>query len=227
MPASALRRTDDPPTYRDKLRYALQALNEEQERLTQLERGQARCHDQVRTAFTAQQNAEERLRLHQPNEAALLVDAYLSDQILDAGSTLKDLEGNVARTTQEHARLEQVEAALNGQIEQSQRRMQDRHRQVHIALSDLLCDSPELHQLFQALDDAWARICGIRKAFDQITTALHGQMPSNQLNRWQVSPPLDYHVLGFPIDESPANAWQLALERLLGGDADAPLPSIS
>ena len=224
MPTSAqLKRGDD--IQRDNLRYALSALDAEQRQLSELEQGMARCHEQVRNAFTAVQNAEEHLRLHQPNEPQRLAYAYLNNVVLDGTTTLKPLEEAVERTTTEHARLEQVEAALNAEIEQCQRRMQDRHRAVHVALSDLLCDSPELAQLFAALDDAWARIRGIRKAFDILTTSLRGNMPSSLMNKWQASPPLDYRILAFPIDESPANAWSAALERLLV-DADAPLPSI-
>jgi hypothetical protein len=133
------------------------------------------------------------------------------------------LEDAAGRTTHEHDRLTEVEAALRSEITQSQRRLQDRQRLVYMALSDLICESPELAQLFQALDDAWGRIRGIRKAFDLISTALHGYMPTQLLSRWQASPPMDYHAIGFPLDETPALSWTTALERLLV-DADTQLP---
>ena len=66
----------------------------------------------------------------------------------------------------------------------------------------------------------------MRKAFSQIASALHGNMPGPLLTRYQASVPLDPASIGFPTDESPANAWSLALERLLT-DPDAPLPRIS
>jgi chromosome segregation ATPase len=223
MPASIqLRRGSNDP-HRDKLRQALAALSEQRQRLHKLEQGHERCHEQVCHAYAAQLNAEEHLRAHAPNEPQRLALAYLNNQVLDAGITLNDLEDQVARATAEHARLSQVEAALNSEIAESRRRMQDCHGQVHAALSELICSSPELAQLFAELDQAWAKLRGIRKAFDLITTALHGDMPTNLMNKWQISPPLDYNAIGFPLDESAANAWQAALQRLLA-DAEVPLP---
>jgi hypothetical protein len=82
MPQSALRRSDDLTNDRDKLRQALQDLQAETDQMRRLEEGQSRCLEQVRNAYTAQLNAEEALRLHQPNEPQRLAYAYLNNEIL-------------------------------------------------------------------------------------------------------------------------------------------------
>ena len=86
-----------------------------------------------------------------------------------------------------------------------------------------VCESPEFLALFTELDDAWARLRGLRKCFSTIQQALSGHMPGPLMSRWQTVVPLDYDV-SYPLDEQPCAVWSEALERLLT-DPDAVLPS--
>ena len=86
-----------------------------------------------------------------------------------------------------------------------------------------VCESPEFLALFTELDDAWARLRGLRKCFSTIQQALSGHMPGPLMSRWQTVVPLDYDV-SYPLDEHPADLWSQALAAVQA-DADAKLPS--
>ena len=94
---------------------------------------------------------------------------------------------------------------------------------MYEALADVVCGSPEFARLFSELDNAWARLRGLRKSFRAIQEALSGHMPGPLMSRWQTVVPLDYDV-SYPLHEQPFDLWSEALERLLT-DPDTVLPS--
>jgi hypothetical protein len=94
---------------------------------------------------------------------------------------------------------------------------------MHEALADVVCESPEFARLFTELDNAWARLRGLRRCFKAIQDALSGHMPGSLMSRWQNVIPLGYDV-SRPLDQQPAKLWSQALEWLLT-DPDAVLPS--
>ena len=93
---------------------------------------------------------------------------------------------------------------------------------MYEALADVVCGSPEFARLFSELDNAWARLRGLRKCFRAIQQALSGHLPGPLMSRWQSVVLLDYDVF-YPLDEEPTDLWSQTLEALLN-DHKAPLP---
>jgi hypothetical protein len=51
-------------------------------------------------------------------------------------------------------KIEQVEEALDGELAQVNNRLRSRQATVHNALSELVCRSPDFHDLFAELEQA-------------------------------------------------------------------------
>jgi hypothetical protein len=145
-----------------------------------------------------------------------------------AGETIDRLPIAEAQAAFDKARADlqhvtEIKRALETEIERAQARLRLRRSSMHQALADVVCGSPEFARLFTEVDNAWARLRGLRKCFRVIQDALSGHMPGPLMSRWQTVVPLDYDV-AYPVDERPADLWSQALERLLT-DPDAVLPS--
>jgi hypothetical protein len=122
-----------------------------------------------------------------------------------------------------------VGEALTSEIITATNRVQRSQAAVHAALAEIVCDSPELEHLYAELEQAWARLRGLRKAFAAIQRSMNGQMPQDLADRWIATVSLDPEAIRdafgpIPTDNHPFQEWSEALARLLA-NPDAPLPS--
>jgi hypothetical protein len=198
-------------------------VREEEQRIAGLEEAQRRAQVQVRDNRQAVTNAEAELSRLREVDTAELAYNYANNRPQDR-LTIREQEAAIDRARAELQHIEQVDSALEGELRSAETRLRLRRGSYHDALAEVVITSPEYQDLFVELDKAWGRIRGLRKCFDEITRQLHGSLPGRDLTLWQQSPPLDWNVLDFPLDEEPYRRWSDALRRLLN-DPDTPLPN--
>jgi hypothetical protein len=214
---------------RDRLRTALANRKTEQEKLDALEQARTRAMEQSWDLASKLRDAEESSRLARAEEPSRLARAYTSGD-RDAISPVEVAQTTLDKAQSEYHQIEQVEDALTNEIITATSRVQDAQTKVHAALAALVCSSSELQHLYVELEQAWARLRGVRKAFALIQHQMNGHMPQPLVDRWIASVSLNPEaVLGsdghaIPTDEIPVQAWSEALARLLD-NPDAPLPS--
>jgi hypothetical protein len=212
-------------TPRDALAAAIASLREEEERLQALEQAQDRCREEMAALHEAWRDAEAGLTALQGSYPATLAYGYVNSSNLEDDQTLAEAEASVEHRRAGYDHQVAIEQALASQISDVENRVQRAGINVTIALANLVCSSAEIAALLAELDAAWATIRGIRKAFDLITHRLHGQMPFHMLSHWQAAMPLDHRIINYPVEESHATAWTAALDALIAGEIDTPLPS--
>ena len=211
------------------LRTALTSLRTEQDQLSRLEQARERAQEQryeatgrLGSAQTAVQQARER-------EPQRLARAFAAggDQ---SRQTPVDRAQTVLHVAQnDYDQIAAIEEALVEEIAQVTLKVQQCQHNVHAALAEVVCTSPELQDLYAELELAWGRLRGIRKAFYHIQHQLHGQMPQPLCDRWfasiSLNPVAQYDARGpIPTDDGPVTAWSEALAHLLE-DPDFELPS--
>jgi DNA repair exonuclease SbcCD ATPase subunit len=207
---------------RERLRSAIAALQEDSDRIAALESGPQRASENQRTAQQALIEAESVLQQAGRIEPEHLAYSFIAGETIDR-LPIAEARAQVDRAKSELEHIEEIQQALESEIQRAQGRLRLRRDSVYEALADVVCGSPEFARLFSELDNAWARLRGLRKCFSAIQQALSGHMPGPMMSRWQTVVPLDYDV-SYPLDEQPADLWSQALERLLT-DPDAVLPS--
>jgi hypothetical protein len=209
---------------RQRLATAVSALRTGERQHDELAQAQTRATTELReaaTALHAEIDTLERLRREQPK---VLAYEFIHSHLLTRNQSLAEAEAAMQRRQHEHDHLTEVESALNSEIDQSHRRLRNLHRDLVVAVADVLCGSPEIEGLLIALEKRWAEIRGIRRCFDMISRRLPGGMPSSMLSRWQVAPSLDPAAINVDTDNSFADEWAAALDALFGGAYDTPLP---
>jgi hypothetical protein len=212
----------DQSTSRERLRSAIAALREGSDRIAALEAGQERASENYRTAQQALIEAESVLQQAGRIEPERLAYTFITGETIDR-LPIAEAQVQLDRAKSELGHVEAIQQALESEIQRAQGRLRLRRASMYEALADVVCGSPEFARLFSELDNAWARLRGLRKCFSAIQQALSGHMPGPLMSRWQTVVPLDYD-LSYPLDEQPADLWSEALERLLT-DPDAVLPS--
>jgi len=222
VPLSRPRSVDDLSTSRERLRSAIAALREDSDRIAAFESGQERASENQRTAHQAPSEAESVLRQTGRIEPEHLAHSFITGETIDRLS-IAEAQAQLDRAKSELGHIEEIQQALESEIHRAQGRLRLRRDSMYEALADVVCGSSEFARLFSELDDAWARLRGLRKCFGAIQQALSGHMPGPMMSRWQTVVPLDYD-LSYPLDEQPADLWSQALERLLT-NPDAVLPS--
>ena len=166
--------------------------------------------------------AESELQQTGRIEPERLASSFIAGEIIDR-LPIAEAQAAVDRAKSELARIEEIQQALESEIQRAQAHLRPRRDSMYEALADVVCGSPEFARLFSELDNAWARLRGLRKSFRAIQEALSGHMPGPLMSRWQTVVPLDYDV-SYPLHEQPFDLWSEALERLLT-DPDTVLPS--
>lgn len=91
------------------------------------------------------------------------------------------------------------------------------------ALKDVLIESEEFAELYQELKRTWARLRGIRHAFAEIGSRAYVGVWPAPYKFWDASESLGRGARDEETDDSFAERWLAAVDRLLE-DADAPLP---
>ena len=207
---------------RARLRSAIGALQEDNDRIGALELAQERASENQRTAQQTLIEAESVLQQTRPIEPERLAHSFAAGETIDR-LPIAEARARVDRARSELEHIEEIRQALQTEIDRAQMRLRLRRDSMYAALADVVCGSPEFARLFSELDQTWARLRGLRKCFRTIQDAMSGHMPGPIMSRWQTVVPLDYDV-SYPLDEHPVGLWSQALERLLT-DPDAVLPS--
>jgi hypothetical protein len=212
----------DQSTSRERLRSAIAALREDSDQIAALESGQERASENHQTAEQTLIEAETALRQTGRIEPEHLAHSFITGETIDR-LPIAEAQAQVNRAKSALGHIEEIQQALESEIQRAQGRLRLRRASMYEALADVVCGSPEFLALFAELDDAWARLRGLRKCFSAIQQSLSGHMPGPLMSRWQTVVPLDYD-LSYRLDEQPADLWSHALERLLT-DPDTVLPS--
>jgi len=221
-PSGAELTADQIAAARDRLREAITAVQTETDRLASLEAGQERARENQRTAQQTLIEAEAVLQQTERIDPERLAHSFAAGETIER-LPIAEARAQLDRAKSELEQIEEIQQALESEIQRAQGRLRLRRSSMHQALADVVCGSPEFLALFTDLDQTWARLRGLRKCFRAIQDALSGHMPGLLMSRWQTVVPLDYDV-SYPVDEQPADLWSQALEWLLT-DPDAVLPS--
>jgi chromosome segregation ATPase len=209
---------------RTALAAAIAALAEEEARLQGLETARERSDSELAHRHHQLMEASAALRDARRSEPAALAYAWANNETLEDGQPTAEAEALVTRRRADHDHQTEISNALTAEISQIQQRVARAHDHLNSVLAEVVCNSDEMRALMAQLDEAWARIRGIRKAMDFITSDLKGNMPSALLSHWQASVPTDHRIVGYDTDESPFQAWSKTLEALRR-DASVSLPS--
>jgi len=206
---------------RQRLRQAVEAVGGEEARLQALEAAQLRAGDQLCAAQSTVIEAESILQQTERIDPEHLAYSFAAGETIER--PIAETRARLDRAKSELEQIEEIQQALESEIQRAQGRLRLRRSSMHQALADVVCGSPEFLALFTDLDQTWARLRGLRKCFRAIQDALSGHMPGPLMSRCQTVVPFDYDA-SYPIDEQPSRVWSQALERMLT-DPDAVLPS--
>jgi hypothetical protein len=209
---------------RAKLRAALDALREDQERHAALVDALNRAETQWAETASQVSAAEAALAEAQATERQRQAWDFVSG--VRTPSPVKQAETTLGAAQQNLRRLVEIKGALGDEIEQLAARLARRQDRVHACLADLICNSQEFHALLDDLDRTWSHIRGLRITCRNISQACAGHMSQAALSHWQSVPSLNPERLkNVPANETPIIAWATALEALLQ-NADFPLPAV-
>jgi hypothetical protein len=208
---------------RDKLRQSIDRLQTEQHHLANLEAGQTRAHEQLRTAEDRLAGAEMALERVVAEEPQRLAHAYVTNGEVDA-DPVASAQSEVNTSQSEVTRLKRIEAAVTGEVERSQSTLRTLRASHYAAMAELVCTSPEYLALVAEHAAAWMRLRTVKQALRVVQAALKGQLPHQYENEAVRSEPLEPRV-GFDVGEL-VTAWADAMSALEQGDADVELPSI-
>jgi len=197
---------------RQRLRQAVEAVREEEARLQALEAAQLRAGDQLCAAQSTVIEAESILQQTERIDPEHLAYSFAAGETIER--PIAETRARLDRAKSELEHMEEIQQALESEMQRVQRRLRLRRSSVYEALADVVCESPEFARLFSELENTWARLRGLRKCFRAIQDSLSGHMPGPLMSRWQTVIALDYDV-SYPLDEQPAQLWSQALERLL------------
>jgi hypothetical protein len=223
---------DAPPgsdASRDKYRTALFKYQEERQRCDGLEGAGGRdgCHEQLRAAWHTQTAAELKLsELQQANPASRSQDlayGFVNNEAPVQNPAVVIAQSAVAQAQRDVARLTEIEAALDSEIQHSQSRLGFLRSNLRDCLNELICSDLAFQSLLDELDRTHAHLRGLHKCFRLISKEIGG-LPHKHFTHINQRISLDPDVVE-PIEEGPARLWELALVKLRD-DADAELPVI-
>jgi predicted nucleic acid-binding Zn-ribbon protein len=213
----------DPDSEREGLRQALgqahAAYAEALARVEAFERSQVAAQDQLRAAA-------ERLR-----EVEASADFEVTPSDLAWGYTLGEqlqtrqaklaAETAIAEARAELAQAEELERAVEIELDDLRKRLNFRRSSLYDAAADFVAGSRELRALLGSLDRAWGAIRAHQLACSRLGTRLSGRMPAAFLREFQRICPiaLNDEFPGHPIDTTLATRWVEAIDRLIAGES--------
>jgi hypothetical protein len=208
---------------REKLREVIAARQDEEARLAALEEAQERAHREGWHAASRVQDAEGELLRVTRAEPQRKVYAFLNtEQDIDP---VADAAAEVATARAEAARLEELEAALTGEISRVRSVLHQRRNDQYAALGELLAGSAAFADLAVSHSAAWVRLRTVRRALDIVVAGCHGQHPQCLADEARRAEPLEADRIGFPVNSEMVEAWARAMTEL-ENNADAELPSL-
>jgi septal ring factor EnvC (AmiA/AmiB activator) len=191
---------------RDRLRESIRRIQAAEARLAELEAGQSRAAEQLRTANGRLSDAVSALTRAQGNESVSLTNAFLrtGQAVTDPIASAQSI---VNTETEAVTQLERVEAALTTEIERLRATLQTLYYTRLGCISQLVTTSPEYEQLLQDHKDAWHRLRSIKTALSILAGGLRGQSPQRLLDLILYAEPLESRVHGYIVDEDYVGAW--------------------
>lgn len=225
--AEELANSRDPS--REHLRQAISTLQTEKESLGRLDRAREKAREDSWAIAARLTEAKDQLQKAREQEPARLARAAARGEDTSRPSPVVRAQTSLTEIQTEYQHNQELADALDGEITKASNTVQQAQHSVHAALSEVVCSSPELQDLFAELELSWGRLRGIRKAFAHIQRELHGQMPQSMADRWFASISLNheaqYDANGpIPTDDGPVTAWSEALVHLLE-DPNSELPT--
>ena len=145
------------------------------------------------------------------------------------GFDINAAEAEVSHHRETLTHIAEIEAALAGEIDESERRSATTAWALQQAVGEFLVASPQYSELYKQLRQAWARLRTIRAVLSLIDH--EGHIPPSYFVRWQAEEPLErgmsYHdgqrLVPYEYDEKLLDDWLQALAELQH-DTDAALP---
>ncbi len=218
-----LRRPSDPPlSPRDKLRAAIDALNEEQERVNALSTGQEEAQRNMWTARDQLTSAKTGLDSARRTDKQSL--AY--DFVMGKPRSTVDVsaaEALVEAANRAIGHWEDIEAACASELSGAEKRISRRRHEVNEAIADFLIASPEFAAFLDGLDRAWATLRSYSIIGEDLIGAGKGYVPASVMSRLRRSEPLLERV-GYAVDGDFIEQWRRAFAELAAGNSDVRLP---
>jgi hypothetical protein len=208
---------------RTHLREKLALLKREQDHVTALEQAQQRSNERLREIAHRLHEAELALAEIQRDEPLRRTYQFVNQEVVEDQADTIAATTVVEKLTGEHDECSMIDDTLVAEIATAQQRIRYAHNDVRRALAAIVNDSPELRYLLDEQDRHFAAIRGIKKACQIIANALGGDTSSEFLSRYQNNQPVNPEIVGYPIDETPAEQWAKALNAILI-DPDTELP---
>jgi hypothetical protein len=228
MAASAVLRREEPPPPRSPERQALAEAVElhrvAAERLQRLRAALSQARRDASDRFSEAERAEEALaeaKRREPHRRA----AELLGEDVPSGVSLAEAERVLIEARTAYAELKDVAGVLETEINGSggnlggtdgaESRVSYARSGVEQALTALIAADPAFAELETAFDDDRARVAAKAEVFRFLGPS---RLPDS-LQNW--------HVQNRPMPEiaSLVPAWKAAIDALLRGEADTPLPS--
>jgi hypothetical protein len=199
--------TDPPADARARLREAIQALRDDQERHAAIEDGREKARRRRWEIATQVDDIKAELAAAEADEGGRLAYAFINSTT-NSDSPVKTVTIKLEACQQHLTEIVAVEAGLDREIEGLQRRLRHRQTAIREHLTNLVCNSPEYHALF---------------AFSKIADACGGAMSQADFNKWQRVESFSHEATNIAIDPEPGAAWAEALRRLIE-DPSTELP---
>jgi predicted nucleic acid-binding Zn-ribbon protein len=207
---------------REKLRTAIDRRDSERKKLTALEAGKSRVHDQLREVERRKRDAEDALHDAKNRESSWLARAYLYDNTL-TDDPVAAQQANVNTLAAEAAKLDKISRAISGEIDQLQSTVRNAMHDVYRSMSAVVVASDEFQLLIESHRAAWKQLRTIKTAIRAVSSGLNGYCPQNFSDEAIRSEPLEPRR-GYDIDEDLVGSWSAALADLeQNSDAEFPL----
>jgi hypothetical protein len=214
------------PSARDRLRAAIANFVEERERINGLEQGRDRAQDEQRQLRTELIEAERELASARHDEQVSTAYSYINREATDGGLLLAEKSAELDRIGRQIQRSEEVERAIAAEIEQAERRLRMRQRDLNEAMGDFLCSSPQCAELLNAVEAVWRHLRTLMVLGGEFITACRAYCPASIMSKLQIHETLQDNIVGFPLDPF-IGEWRAAFAELAALNPDTQLPERS
>jgi chromosome segregation ATPase len=213
---------EPPDEPRARLAAVIGEITATQARLDALADARNRAREQGNAAASALYDSRAALRQAGRDERSRLAYAFVNAEG-ELADPVADARAAVSAAEAETARLDKIEAALIAEIGDVQAELNQLRTARDVAMSAVVCASPQYEALILQHKTAWQTLRTIKTALAVVERGLRGAIPNDLIAMASRSEPVEERV-GFPLDRRFVAAWAAAL-RDLETDADAALPA--
>jgi chromosome segregation ATPase len=187
MPMAAYSDAEPTVEIRAKLRARIAKTKSEDARYAALTDALHKARDQQRGIRAKRASAEAALHSARANERGRLAYAFLNDEP-EADDPVGVAEAEIATAQAELTRLEEIEAALGGEIESVQVNLRQLHMRTWTDMAELVAASDAYQNLLKTHVECWRSLRTAKAALRLIGTALHNQLPARYSDEWNTAP---------------------------------------